>query len=112
MEQINVSWSNDEFKAYLLIYAAQSNQVVSDQEKELIEKKFDPLLIKAIQKEINLDNDYDKIQKIMAYIEQNNLAKEDLDALLIEIKNVFLCDGEYDSSEQSIFQFLQKLFKL
>ena len=112
MEQISISWSNDEFKAYLLIYASQSNQIISKTEKELIEQQFDPLLIKAMQKEINLDTDYEKIQKIMAYIDQHNLTKDDLDALLVEVHKVFLCDGKYDSTEQSIYLFLQKLFKL
>ena len=111
MEQVNVSWSHDEFKTYLLIYAAESNQIITEEEKEFIETQFDPIVIKTMQKEINSDNDYQRIRKIMTYIEQNSLSKEDLDELLADIHQLYLCDGTYDSAEQAIFQFLKKLFQ-
>jgi len=112
MEVENPSWTYNEFKAYLLIYAAESDQVVTDEEKDFIETQFDTLLIKSIQKEINGDNDYQRIQKIMAYIDQNNLSKTDLDELLKEIKVVYEIDGKYDIAEQAVFQFLEKLFNM
>ena len=111
MEEINLTWSYNEFKAYLLIFASESNQVITEEEKDFIEDKFDSLLIKTMQKEIHADNDYQRIQKIMAYIEQNNLSKDDLDALLNEIIAVYQSDGKYDATEQAVFQILEKLFK-
>ena len=112
MEAMNPTWSYDQFKAYLLIFAAESNQVITKEEKEYIEAQFDSLLIKTVQKEINKDNDFQRIQKIMAYIEQNNLSKTDLDELLNEIHTVYQSDGKFDSVEQGVFQFLEKLFKI
>ena len=112
MEEVNLTWSYNEFKAYILIFAAESNQVITKEEKEFIEDQFDALIIKTIQKEINRDNDFQRIQKIMAYIEQNNLSKPDLDELLKEINTVYQSDGKFDSVEQGIFQFLEKLFKI
>ena len=112
MEAVNPTWSYDQFKAYVLIFAAESNQVITKEEKEYIEAQFDSLLIKTVQKEINKDNDFQRIQKIMAYIEQNNLSKTDLDELLKEIHTVYQSDGKFDSVEQGVFQFLEKLFKI
>ena len=112
MEAVNPTWSYDQFKAYLLIFAAESNQVITKEEKDYIEAQFDSLLIKIVQKEINKDNDFQRIQKIMAYIEQNNLSKTDLDELLKEIHTVYQSDGKFDSIEQGVFQFLEKLFKI
>ena len=112
MEAVNLTWSYDQFKAYLLIFAAESNQVITKEEKDYIEAQFDSLLIKIVQKEINKDNDFQRIQKIMAYIEQNNLSKTDLDELLQEINAVYQSDGKYDMMEQGVFQFLEKLFKI
>ena len=112
MEAVNPTWSYDQFKAYLLIFAAESNQVITKEEKDYIEAQFDSLLIKTVQKEINKDNDFQRIQKIMAYIEQNNLSKTDLDELLKEIHTVYQSDGKFDSVEQGVFQFLEKLFKI
>ena len=112
MEAVNPTWSYDQFKAYLLIFAAESNQVITKEEKDYIEAQFDSLLIKTVQKEINKDNDFQRIQKVMAYIEQNNLSKTDLDELLKEIHTVYQSDGKFDSVEQGVFQFLEKLFKI
>ena len=112
MEAVNPTWTHDQFKAYLLIFAAESNQVITKEEKDYIEAQFDSLLIKTVQKEINKDNDFQRIQKIMAYIEQNNLSKTDLDEVLKEIYTVYQSDGKFDSVEQGVFQFLEKLFKI
>ena len=112
MEAVNPTWSYDQFKAYVLIFAAESNQVITKEEKDYIEAQFDSLLIKTIQKEIYKDNDFQRIQKIMAYIEQNNLSKTDLDELLKEIHTVYQSDGKFDTVEQGVFQFLEKLFKI
>ena len=112
MEAVNLTWSYDHFKTYLLIFAAESNQVITVEEKDYIEYQFDTLLIKIVQKEINKDNDFQRIQKIMAYIEQNNLCKTDLDELLKEIHTIYQSDGKFDSVEQGVFQFLEKLFKI
>ena len=112
MEGVNLTWSYNEFKAYLLIFAAESNQIITEEEKDYIEAQFDTLLIKTIQKEINRDNDFQRIQKIMSYVEQNNLSKTDLDGLLQEINEVFQSDGKFDMIEKGVFQFLEKLFKV
>ena len=112
MEAVNSTWSYDQFKTYLLIFAAESNQIITKEEKDYIEAQFDSLLIKTVQKEINKDNDFQRIQKIMAYIEQNNLSKTDLDELLKEIHTVYQSDGKFDTVEQGVFQFLEKLFKI
>ena len=112
MEEVNLTWSYNEFKAYILIFAAESNQVIAEEEKDLIEAQFDALIIKTVQKEINGDNDFQRLQKIMAYIDQNNLSKTDLDELLKEIRTVYQSDGKFDSVEQGVFQFLEKLFKI
>ena len=112
MEAVNLTWSYNEFKAYLLIYAAESNNIITEEEKDFIEAQFDTLVIKTMQKEIKGDNDYHRIQKIMAYIEQNNLSKTDLDDLLKEIHNIYQSDGKFDLVEQGVFQLLEKLFKM
>jgi len=112
MEAVNITWSYNEFKAYLLIYATETNQIITEEEKDFIEAQFDTLIINAIQKEIKEDDDYQRIQKIMAYIDQNNLSKTDLEELLKEINTVYQSDGKYDMAKQGVFQFLEKLFKM
>ena len=112
MEDIKLSWTKDEFLAYLIIYAAQINQIETEEEKEFIESRFDSKTLKKIYKEINSDNDYQRIQKVMVYTYQKNYLSHDLDILLKEIKELLLCDGRFDDTEQSLYYHLKKIFKI
>ena len=112
MEDIKLSWTKDEFLAYLIIYAAQINQIETEEEKEFIESRFDSKILKKVYKEINSDNDYQKIQKVMVYTYQNNYLSQDLDDLLKEIKELLECDGRFDATEQALYYYLKKIFKI
>ena len=112
MENIRISWSKDEFIAYLLIYAAQINQIETEEEKEFIASKIDAQILKNIYKEINNDNDYQRIQKVMVYTYQEKYLSQDLDSLLREIKELLVCDGKFDATEQALYHYLKKIFKI
>ena len=68
--------------------------------------------MKEVYKEINQDNDYSRIQKIMSFVENNNYSENDLKGLLVEIKKMYMCDGSFGAAEQMVFSSLQKLFKV
>ena len=53
MEKIKVSWTKDEFNAYILIYAAQTNFIETDEEKAFIESRINKTIIDKIHKENN-----------------------------------------------------------
>ena len=112
MDDNRIPWSKDEFLAYLLIYAAQINQIETEEEKEFIESRFDSKILKNIYKEINSDNDYQRIQKVMVYTYQENYLSQDLDNLLKEIKELLLCDGKFDVTEQALYHYLKKIFNI
>ena len=112
MEDIKLSWTKDEFLAYLIIYAAQINQIETEEEKEFIQSRFDSKTLKKIYKEINSDNDYQRIQKVMVYTYQENYLSHDLDNLLKEIKELLVCDGRFDATEKALYHYLKKIFKI
>ena len=112
MEDIKLSWTKDVFLAYLLIYAAQINQIETEEEKEFIESRFDSKILKKVYKEIDSDNDYQRIQKVMVYTYQENYLSQDLDNLLKEIKELLICDGKFDVTEQALYHYLKKIFKI
>ena len=105
------NWTKEEFKAYLLIYAAQSNFNESEEEIDFIESKFEPELISRINKGIKNLNDFDKISIVTDYIKIHDFSQDELDSLLFEIKEIYHSDGTFDSIEQSIFSMLKKLLK-
>ena len=110
MEYLN--WTKEEFKAFLLLYAAQTNFIETQEEIEYIESKFPNEIINRTRKEINKLNDYQKSEIIVNQIKSNEYVQSDLDEILLEIKELYKSDGVFDSLEQSMFSMLEKLLKV
>ena len=111
MESVK-NWTKEEFKAYMLIYASESDHTVSEEEKEMLESRLDQYLLKKIGKQIKDDNDYQRLQKVSAYIQGNDCTQSELDVLLNEMKEMFMSDGDFDVMEQATFRFMKKILKV
>ncbi|MBT5273911.1 MAG: hypothetical protein HOB54_02710 [Flavobacteriales bacterium] len=111
MESVK-NWTKEEFKAYMLIYASESDHTVSEEEKEMLESRLDQDLLKKIGKQIKDDNDYQRLQKVSAYIQGNDCTQSELDVLLNEMKEMFMSDGDFDVMEQATFRFMKKMLKV
>ena len=105
------TWSKEEFKLYLLIYAAQANLVESDEELDFIKSKFNSQAIDKIYQKVKKLNDFHRCQIIIDFIEKNNFTKGELDGLLVEVEEIFKSDGQFDIMEQQSFYMLKKLLK-
>ena len=108
----NRNWTKEEFKAFLLLYAAQTNFIETQEEIDYIESKIPDEIINKIRKEINKLNDYQKSEIIVNQIKSNHYVQKDLDKILAEIKELYKSDGVFDSLEQSMFAMLEKLLKV
>jgi len=108
----HLNWTKEEFKAFLLLYAAQTNFIETQEEIEFIESKLPSEIINKIRKEINKLNDYQKSEIIVNQIKSNHYMQTDLDKILAEIKELYKSDGVFDSLEQSMLDMLEKLLKV
>lgn len=109
---IDTDWDKKEFKAYLLLYAARANYFESEEEKDKIVSMVDYDTYHRIHKEIEHDNDYQSIQKILKNIEKFNYSKESLDHLIDDIQAVFDAKGEHNVLEDNMLLALKKLFSV
>lgn len=109
MNEVKVDWDQNQFKAYLLIYAANSNFAETEEEKEVILSKVDPDTYKKMHREYEHDNDYQRLQKILAAIEKFGYSKEDLSQLREEIRQVLNSEGYHDELEENMFLYLKKI---
>ena len=106
-----MNWTRDEFLAYLLLYAANSNFEEANLERNVIISKVDMQTFQKIHDEFDADNDYQSLQKIQDAIERLNYSSEDIDELLSEIQVLFYSDGDFDLLERNMFTFLKRLLK-
>lgn len=104
-----LGWSRVEFKAYVLLYCAQSNFIETEEERKYIISKINETVFNRIHTEIVHDTNEKSEQKIKEYLSENKYTHLQKDALLKDIKNVFFADGTVDVLEKNVFLFLKKL---
>ena len=112
MDKIKVNWTEEKFTAYLMIYASQTDQIETEEEKDFLELHFDQKLLKEIYKEINKDNDFDRIQKIISFVKEKKYSENEIKTILNKIKQMYMCDGSFDASEKMVYSMIQKLLKI
>lgn len=104
-------WTNDEFLAYTLLFAAHADFLFDKEEKDLILTKVNIHAYTNVVNELLNDNDYQSLQKILKHIQQNKYSEKDIDVLLHEIELLFMCDGEYGVLEKNMMMNLTKLLQ-
>ena len=111
MNQITQHWTNDEFLAYTLLFSAHADYFFDEEEKDLILSKIDQTIYENILLELSKDNDFQSLQKILAYTREHKFNNNEVDLLLYEIELLFMCDGEYDILEKNMMMNLTHLLK-
>lgn len=103
------NWTKEDFRVYLMFYAANVDLKISDTEIDVIEAKFDGERVNAIWREFDADNDFQRIQKIENHIKSNECSENDLSTFLDDTLKVFKADGHFARIELATFNFLKKL---
>lgn len=111
MEEFVTNWSREELHAYILLYCAHADFVVTIEEKEYIQNLAGKEEYRSIKKEFEEDTDYQQIQKIQSTITRFEYSKEEINRLFEDIKTLFMVDGHMHIQEQNIFRGLQHLLK-
>jgi len=102
-------WNYQEFSAFLMLYAASADFVVTVEEKDAILRKVDETTFKVIEKEYNTLSDSQKIELILSYKGLYFPTTAQTNELLALIKSEFLADGEFNLLEQNLYRILKKL---
>ena len=101
MSDFSTDWNNKELSAYILLYCANANYSETEEQIEMIRAKVDAGDYKSIRKEFQKDNDFQSISKIKVAVERLGYSKTQIDALIDEIKSMFLVDGYFDQTEKT-----------
>lgn len=105
------NWSLEEFKAYMLLFAAHANFVETATERNYIISKIDSKIVDSICDEIINDSTSKRLEKIQEYIRYQKFSEENKASLIRDLKNVLFADGIVDVFEKNVFSELQKLLK-
>ncbi|MEN8927354.1 MAG: hypothetical protein ABF242_07645 [Flavobacteriales bacterium] len=105
-DNFDTTWDKKEFKAYVLLYCSQADFEESNAERGMIVEKVGKDNYNHIYEELEKDNDYARIQKIMSTSKRLNY---DHGGLIKDMKEVFFADGEFDAVEKTVFLMLKRV---
>ena len=104
-------WTKEELVAYTLLYAANSNFIEDNKERNVIIGRVDMQTFQKVHDEFDADNDYQSLQKIEQGLKEHNYTQNDIDELLVDIKLMFFADGEFDVLERMMYRSLKNLLE-
>jgi len=109
MSEFQTNWTKDELIAYILLYAAKADYIETKEEQEIVLARVSKERFDKIHNELDNDNDYVSVQKISDTMHEFNFSNKDIEAIISEIKALFLSDGNFDVLEQNLFRGLKRL---
>lgn len=107
----STNWNKNDLKAYILLYCANADLLVKEEELAYINRQVKDAKYDSIRKEFDNDNDYQSITKIEEAINHLGYSKSQIEDLITDIKALFLADGKFDNMEQAIFRNLKHILK-
>lgn len=109
MSNEHPKWNFQEFSAFLMLYAANADLEVTEDEKDAILKKVDQATFDRINEEYIHLSDKEKIDLIMSYKGVHFPTAERTNELLDIMKKEFLADGTYSLLERNLMMIMKKL---
>ena len=99
----------NEYLAFLLLYAADIDQQIKEEEKEIILKIVEQSEYKEIKKNFNKLNDYERIRLIQKHKAEFITTEEKKEEVFKNLKSIFLANDEYMAVERAVFMYLRKM---
>ncbi|HMP30864.1 MAG TPA: hypothetical protein PKD85_14760 [Saprospiraceae bacterium] len=105
----SIKYNYNEFLAFLLLYASHVDLDFSEVEKSKILKLVSEQKFEKIYSEFNTMNDDQALQTILSYKGLYYPTLEQKNELIDKLKIQFFSDGQFDTIEQEVLFFLEKL---
>jgi uncharacterized tellurite resistance protein B-like protein len=105
------TWNYEEFLAFLLLYAAQADLEMSEEEQELIIEKTSKTAFEQAKKELLHLNDYDTLQTILSFKDRFFATEVQKNNLINDLKTICQSDGKLSDIEQELMLMLAKIMK-
>ena len=102
-------WTKEDYYTYFLIYAANADYMVVEEEKEYILDKVSSREYKKINRVFNKHNDIQRIETFDYFLDTYCQTEESRLKIFSEMKELFWVDGNYASAEQIFFMHFKKM---
>ncbi len=100
-----------EFRTYLLLYAANADFNLQEEEQEIILSNVTADEFKHVNKVFERHSDYERIETIMSYREKYFPTEEHVEKLLAGINELLFSDENFNINERIFFKMIKKLLR-
>jgi CRISPR/Cas system endoribonuclease Cas6 (RAMP superfamily) len=104
-------WTRHEFKAYLLLYAANADLDLQWEEKQLILSKTNGAQFYQVLDIFQKDNDYERIERIQSFRHLYFSSEKESEDLIREVLNLLNSDGTFNIYENHFYIMMKKILK-
>lgn len=104
-----MTFTKEEFFAYLLLYAAQADFVETAKEKAYILNKVSPDVYGKVHRIFDKDSDSERLEVLLENVRRHNYKQANPQELLDEIKAVMAADGAIDATEKMYLIGIRRL---
>ncbi|MBE0640222.1 MAG: hypothetical protein IH598_17040 [Bacteroidales bacterium] len=111
MSKITSNWNEHEFRVYLLLYAANADFTLNEEEKEKIQANATQQEYLEISRAFEKANDQERLETILSFREQYFPTDQHIELLLQDVCGILKCDERYNIYERSFFILLKKLLR-
>jgi len=104
-----LTWSYDEFVAFLLIYIANVDMDFAEEEKVMIRTKVGDAVFEKMVIIFESMSDYQAYETILSYKNIYYPSPETKAVLLEKMQDLFHADAEFNIMEKELFHFLERM---
>ncbi len=109
MQTENTSWSYNEFLAFLMVYAAQMNLVLSEEELDFIKNKTGISNIDSIKARVESISDIEALDIIEVYRNQYLDTKEKQEKVRQDLEGLLKADTGHSQLEKVVIHLLERV---
>lgn len=101
--------SREEFELYALLYAANIDLKLSEQEVSLLTAEEEPQVFDRVTRLYKEDSEVERVETIKSFAEQHLKTSEEKEAFLNSLQSVFQADKKFSSLEIASLAILKQI---
>ena len=111
MKENKSNWNSHEFMVYLLLYAANADFELSEEEKQIILLKATKTEYQHIHKIFEKNTDFERLEIILSFREQFFPTEKGAEKIIKEVFALLNTDKELNLNEKNFFRIFKKILK-
>ena len=109
---MNLEWDKEQFLAYVLLYAANADLEMSQEEEDYIQEQVGEKEYEEVKEIFLKDTEKERAYKIIDYSQGEDFDQEYAQMIKNDLEELFLADGEYTHWEKAIGRALTRLMNI